>query len=413
MKTKHLFFALATMLLSSITMPALAQKSKLLTKVDSLSYAIGVSHSQGFLSYLKDELKVDLNYLDDFAKGMRQTSVPGLSGKRQKAYNTGKEMREQMAEKIPEINKIVFGEKTTRSISSDLYFEGFLGLVTGKGALMTYDTGAELVNRLIPVVKAETEASSSTVTANTDILCNLTFESGNKYVRPKGAWVALKQKPNAKSGDVRIGTGDHAFTATLSEWEMTPVKGEKQGYYNVGYGWVKKSDVKVCVNKPITAEMMNTNQAGMSEDMDLWSTYRVYAPVGSQKLAVAHTTSNGMEYLRLGKLIDNVFVFKYVVLAGIYIDEENPNRFDVGKELRDGELIMTLNVGTKYCVRLTPGIMNYETRKYDTQPWALDLSKLNDKVLLYFFKDAILNNKEDYLYLNSELLTGEYANFFM
>ena len=187
---------------------------------------------------------------------------------------------------------------------------------------------------------------------------------------------------------------------------------ETQNWYKVStengkVGWISKSDAKVSIAKPITNEMMNTNQAGNVIDEDLGTTYRVYSPVGSHQFAVAQTYENGMGYLRLGKLIDNVFVFKYMVEVIIYIDENNPKEFDVQKEEYPGErIVMKMNVGTNFCTHLKPGFGG-------TQPWALDLSKLNDKVLIYIFGDAIKKNDVLNYYINADLLSGEYANFFM
>lgn len=71
MKTRHLFLVVVTTILLGATMPVQAQNNvQLRSKVDSVSYAIGVSQTKGFLSYLQDEKKVNLKYLDDFAKGM-------------------------------------------------------------------------------------------------------------------------------------------------------------------------------------------------------------------------------------------------------------------------------------------------------------------------------------------------------
>lgn len=250
------------------------------------------------------------------------------------------------------------------------------------------------------------------------VLDNLTFEGFKKYILPKGEWANLRTSPSTKAAKLTEGTGAYKSQVTLLSWNLRPVLQETQNWYKVStergkVGWISKNNAKVSTVKPITKEMMNTNQAGNVIDEDLGTTYRVYSPVGSQELAVAQTYENGMEYLRLGKLIDNVFVFKYKAEVVIYIDENNPKEFNVQKEEYPGErLVMKMNIGTNFCTRLKPGIGNYETGQY-TQPWALDLSKLNDKVLIYIFGDAIKKNDVLNYYINADLLSGEYANFFM
>lgn len=196
MKTKHLFLVVVITILLGATMPVQAQNNvQLRSKVDSVSYAIGVSQTKGFLSYLQDEKKVNLKYLDDFAKGMRQIAVSNLSGDRKVAYVTGKEIRALLEGKIPAVNQIVFGENTTRTISSDLYFEGFLSIITGKGAHMTYDKGVEVVNRLCR--EFEIEAVTSTTPA---------APGSSSYLVPI---------PNGIFGKVPV----NAFNAAWELWE--------------------------------------------------------------------------------------------------------------------------------------------------------------------------------------------------
>jgi hypothetical protein len=247
---------------------------------------------------------------------------------------------------------------------------------------------------------------------STDILGNLVFESNSKFIRPTKEWIPLKTKPSAKAPKMTDGTGDWKHDVGVGSYMLLPVLAESNGWYKVHEnisgkdGWISKTNAKVSVGLPITQEMMNTNQCGYG-GYDDGDTYRVYSPIGDYGLAVYCSFNS----IRLGKLVDKVFVFKYVIQTNIIIDEEQPNKFDVRKELYDGNLIHTLTIGTNYCTRLIPGIQE-ESGQY-MQPWAFDLSKLNDKVLLYLFKDVIEKNQVEYLYINSELLTGEYANYFI
>lgn len=246
---------------------------------------------------------------------------------------------------------------------------------------------------------------------NTDLLAGLTFESHQKYIRPNKQWVPLRTKPNAKSAKVTDGTGDWKHDVGLDVSCMRPVLAEQNGWYKVSEeasgktGWINKKDAKVCVNKPITPDMMNTNQAGYG-GYDDGTTWRVYGPIGKHELAVCFEFGN----IRLGKIIDNVFVFKYCISSATFIDEENPAAFDVHWELYDGTLVVQMKIGTNFCTKLKPGWKNEETGEW-VQDWVFDLSKLNDKVLLYLFKDVIEQNKVQYHYINSEMLTGDFANY--
>ena len=182
------------------------------------------------------------------------------------------------------------------------------------------------------------------------------------------------------------------------ECEMYPVLSENQGWFQIPEGWVSKTVAKPTINKPITPSMMNNQWCGHVLGPGDGFMWRVYSPIGSAQLAICDCFGT----LRLGKLVNNVFVFKYAVPMSLEIDHENPNRWEIVKD----EDLEYLFMGTNFCKRITER-SNYDgsTRSY----WLPDLSKFTDQQLIQIFQGVIKQNKTDYFYLNSELLTGHWV----
>ena len=239
------------------------------------------------------------------------------------------------------------------------------------------------------------------------ILQSLTFESYKKYIRPTEGDVYVWTKPSINSPKVMVGSGSGKWAKCLQPWDMQPVLSENQAWYQTPLGWVNKKVAKPTINSPITDEMLNTNQCGEMVDLDMALTWRVYGPIGSAQLAVADLNGS----MLLGKLVDNVFVFKYRADVYIQYDEENPNRLQMHAESHDGIISKTLYVGTNFCkpATFTKDHKKSESDEYYLQAKYFDLSKLNDKLILYIFKDVIESNTKDYFYINSQMLSGTYS----
>lgn len=239
------------------------------------------------------------------------------------------------------------------------------------------------------------------------ILQSLSFESYKKYIRPTEGNVYIWTKPNVNSPKVMEGSGSDKWAKCLQPWDMQPVLSENQAWYETPLGWVNKKVARPTVNGLISDDMLNTNQCGEMVDMDMALTWRVYSPIGSAGLAVADLGGA----MLLGKLVDNVFVFKYRADVYIQYDNDNPNRLQMHSESNDGVISKTLYVGTKFCkpATFTSDHKWSEGDELYLQTKLFDLSKLNDKLLLYIFKDVIESNKTDYFYINSQMLSGTYS----
>lgn len=223
------------------------------------------------------------------------------------------------------------------------------------------------------------------------ILNSLTFESHTKYMRPTTDDVNVRKSPSLNAPKVTY----------LMECDIRPVLSENQGWFQIPEGWVSKTVAKPTVNKPITTSMMNNQQCGHVIGIGEGFMWRVYSPLGTAQLAICYHDCSYGTHLRLGKLVNNVFVFKYTVPMSISIDEEQPNRWEIVKD----EDLEYLFMGTNFCKRFTEKAYDGSTRSY----WLPDLSKFTDQQLIRIFQDVIKQNKTDYFYLNSELLTGHWV----
>lgn len=128
-------------------------KANLKTDVDTLCYAIGMTQSQGLKEYLVQQMGVDTAYIDEFVKGMNAAITAG-EDKKKAAYLAGIQIGQQVnRQMVKGLNYEIFGEDTTQNISVDNFMAGFVAGTTGKNALMTVDSAANLTPVLLEAVK--------------------------------------------------------------------------------------------------------------------------------------------------------------------------------------------------------------------------------------------------------------------
>ena len=128
-------------------------KANLKSDVDSMSYAIGLSQTQGLKEYLVDRLQIDTAYMNDFIKGLNDGANAG-DDKKKAAYYAGIQIGQQIStQMMPGINKELFGAEGTKSISLDQFMAGFVSGVTGKDGLMSVEDAQTMAKSLMDQVK--------------------------------------------------------------------------------------------------------------------------------------------------------------------------------------------------------------------------------------------------------------------
>lgn len=122
------------------------------TRLDSMSYSVGMAQTQGLKEYLEKTLHIDLKYMDDFVKGLKEGAAGNSQAKA--AYYAGTQIGQQiLRQMMPGINKELFGADSSKSISLSQFMAGFLSGVTGKDGLMSVNEAQTLAQRLKEEVK--------------------------------------------------------------------------------------------------------------------------------------------------------------------------------------------------------------------------------------------------------------------
>ena len=94
-------------------------KADLKTDIDTLSYAMGMSQTQGLKDFLVARMNIDTTYMDQFIKGLNEGANAG-DDKARAAYYAGIQIGQQISNQmITGINQEVFGSDSTKSISLD------------------------------------------------------------------------------------------------------------------------------------------------------------------------------------------------------------------------------------------------------------------------------------------------------
>ena len=134
-------YLLAAMAMAAVGFTACGNstpKEDLKSDVDSLSYAFGVDQGQSVKQYLQ-QMQIDTAYIDEFIKGMND-GVQGADDKKKAAYNAGIGVGQQMNMVIKQqINRQIFGEDSTKTISLKNFLAGFAASAKGKNQKMTVE----------------------------------------------------------------------------------------------------------------------------------------------------------------------------------------------------------------------------------------------------------------------------------
>lgn len=122
---------------------------ELLTTSDTLSYAGGMTMTDGLLPYLINQLKVDTAYMEDFVRGFKEITENGEDPKT-KAYSAGMNIGSRMLQMLEGMKKEVAGGNDT--IVEKIALRGFTDALTS-------DTSHYDVKRASALFKTKFEAA--------------------------------------------------------------------------------------------------------------------------------------------------------------------------------------------------------------------------------------------------------------
>lgn len=128
-------------------------KANLKSDVDSLSYAFGMSQTQGLKEYLTYQ-GVDTTYMNEFVKGLNE-GVNAGDNKKKAAYYIGIQVGQMISNQwVKSLNHDLFGNDSTQTISLKNLLAGFVSGTTGKKGLMTMEQAGVVRETLTKQIKS-------------------------------------------------------------------------------------------------------------------------------------------------------------------------------------------------------------------------------------------------------------------
>src|SRR5574344_331742 len=130
-------------------------KADLKDDVDTLSYAMGMSQTQGLKEFLVGRMQIDTTYMDEFIKGLNDGANAG-DDKKKAAYYAGIQIGQQISQQMVKgINHEVFGSDTTKTISLKNFMAGFITGTLGKKGLMTKEQAQQIAQLKMMTIKSK------------------------------------------------------------------------------------------------------------------------------------------------------------------------------------------------------------------------------------------------------------------
>ncbi len=176
---------------------AQSPKANLKTDLDSLSYSIGMSQTQGLKGYLTGRMDVDTAYMAEFIKGVNEGA--SKTSKKDIAYMAGIQIGQQISNQMMKgINQELFGADSTQTISKENFLAGFIAGTLEKGGVMTMEQAQAYTQTAMEAVKAK--AMEKTFGANK--------EAGEKFLAENKTKEGVKTTPSGLQYKViKEGTG--------------------------------------------------------------------------------------------------------------------------------------------------------------------------------------------------------------
>ena len=253
MKKFSFMAALAIVAAGMVSCGKSTPKANLKSDVDTLSYAIGMAQTQGLKEYLVERMDVDTTYMKEFIKGLNEGANAG-DDKKKAAYYAGIQIGQKISNiMMKNINREVFGNDTTKTISLKNFMAGFVSGVTGKNGLMTAEQASMTAQSKMQQMKAEQMMKQY----------GPNKEKGEKFLAENAKKEGVKTLPSGVQYKV-IKEGTGAIPADTSK-----VKVNYEGRTIEG----KVFDSSYKRNQPLTLRCNQTIKG--------WTDAMVHMPVGS------------------------------------------------------------------------------------------------------------------------------------
>ena len=253
MKKFSFMAALAIVAAGMVSCGKSTPKANLKSDVDTLSYAIGMAQTQGLKEYLVERMDVDTTYMKEFIKGLNEGANAG-DDKKKAAYYAGIQIGQQISNiMMKNINREVFGNDSTKTISLKNFMAGFVSGVTGKNGLMTAEQASMTAQSKMQQMKAEQMMKQY----------GPNKEKGEKFLAENAKKEGVKTLPSGVQYKV-IKEGTGAIPADTSK-----VKVNYEGRTIEG----KVFDSSYKRNQPLTLRCNQTIKG--------WTDAMVHMPVGS------------------------------------------------------------------------------------------------------------------------------------
>ncbi len=173
------------------------------TDIDTLSYAIGMSQTQGLKDYLVMRMGVDTMYIDDFLKGFAE-SVKSSENPKKTAYYAGLQIGQQVSQgMLKNINQMIFGEDSTKTVNENNLYAGFMAAVAGKESIMTVDSANAYVQaNMERIQKAQREVQyGENKKAGEDYMAKIAKKDGIKELGNGVYYEVLTEGTGAVASD--------------------------------------------------------------------------------------------------------------------------------------------------------------------------------------------------------------------
>ena len=151
---KFAFIVAAAVATGMASCTAQAPKADLKSDLDTLSYTLGLSQTDGLKPYLVNRCDVDSTHMADFVDGLLEGIKSGNS-KKENAYYTGIQIGQQVSQMIKNINADLFGNDSTQTIDVDNFMAGFVAGTLEKGALMDMQEAQAYAQKNVEAYKAK------------------------------------------------------------------------------------------------------------------------------------------------------------------------------------------------------------------------------------------------------------------